>query len=515
MNAMPCILAIDQSTSATKALLLDASGALIDKAAREHRQIYPKPGWVEHDPEEIWRNVIETARQVIDRNRERIDRELLCLSLSNQRETFIVFDRASGKPLHNAIVWQCRRGEPICAALRAAGHEEMVRRKTGLKIDTYFTAPKLCWLIRNEPRIAQKLADGKAVAGTIDTWLIHRLTGGKVVASDHTNASRTLLFDIHELQWDEALCALFEVPVNALPEVRDSTAEFGRSDLGGLLHRSVTIRGVMGDSQASLLAHRCYVPGMAKVTIGTGSSVLLNVGGQFRGAGDGALSTIAWTHNGSPTYCLEGIINYSAATIAWLKDQLGLIRSADETEAAAQSVQDNGGVYLVPAFAGLSAPYWSPLARAAIVGLTADCNRNHIIRAALESIAYQIHDVLQAMRDRAGVDLRTIHADGGATRNRFLMQFLADVTAVEVRVASMPECSPLGAAIAGMVGMGCDSLTQAPTAALPRSTGGGGEATSYHPAMSSVQRDHLLAGWKRAVGQVLTGANMKSAETGA
>ena len=483
------ILAIDQSTSATKAMVFDDAGNLLDKASFEHRQIYPRPGWVEHDAEEIWTNTQNALRSLPLREPP------LCLSITNQRETIVVFDRATGKPLHNALVWQDRRGDPICAEL--AGHGETVTRKTGLKIDTYFSASKLAWLIRNQPDIARKLRDGEALIGTIDAYLIYRLTGGKTFATDHTNASRTLLFEISDLKWDQELCGLFDVPTRALPEVRDSTGRFGVATVGD---REIPICGVMGDSQASLFAHRCFTPGSAKVTLGTGSSVLLNIGDKLRYGGDGAVSTIAWTHAGKPTYCFEGIINYSAATIAWLKDQLGLIKSADETEAAAKSVADNGGVYLVPAFAGLSAPYWSPDARAAIVGMSAHSNRAHVIRAALESIGYQLRDVLDMMRTRAGVDLKTIHADGGATRNRFLMQFIAEMTRLEVTAAPIAECSPLGAAMAGALGMGIyASLDQ--LAAVPRP-----DASRFTPITPPEHADQLHAGWKRAVRQVLAGA---------
>lgn len=496
------ILAIDQSTSATKALLYDTAGNLIDKSSLDHRQIYPQPGWVEHDAEEIWSNTLAVLRTIIQNNRsaETDPANLLCLSITNQRETVVVFDHATGKPLHNALVWQDRRGDPVCAELTKAGHGEMVTRKTGLKIDTYFSASKLTWLVRNKPDIAGKLATGEALIGTIDTYLIYRLTGGKVFATDQTNASRTLLFDITNLKWDEQLCDIFAVPTKALPQVRDSTARYGETDLSGLLKKPIPICGVMGDSQASLFAHRCYLPGMAKATIGTGSSVLLNIGPKLRLAGDAAVSTVAWTHQGQPTYSFEGIINYSAATVAWLKDQLGLIRSPDETEAAATSIPDNGGVYLVPAFAGLSAPYWSPGARAAIVGMTAHTNRNHLIRAALESIAYQLRDVLTTMRQQGGVELRTINADGGATRNRFLMQFIADMTGLEVSAAQIPDCSPLGAALAGALGMGVYSSLD-DLAKLPR------QVVTYRPSMAPDRVEAFYAGWQRAVKQVLAGAS--------
>lgn len=486
---MQHILAIDQSTSSTKALRFDERGRLLDRASADHRQIYPQPGWVEHDAEEIWQNTQDAL------GRLGLDTSPLCLSITNQRETFVVFDRATGKPLHNAIIWQCRRGQPICAEL--AAHDELVARKTGLKIDTYFSASKLTWLMRDRPDIAARLAGGDALIGTIDTYLIYRLTDGEVFATDHTNASRTLLFDIVNLRWDESLCRLFGVPMHALPEVRDSTARFGTARIGG---RDVPICGVMGDSQGSLFAHRCFQPGMAKVTLGSGSSVLLNIGSALRDAGEGAVSTVAWTHAGKATYSFEGIINYSAATIEWLKNQLGLIQDAAETEAAANAVDGNGGVYLVPAFAGLGAPHWSPGARAAIVGMTAHANRNHIVRAALESIAYQIRDVLEAMRRRAGIELRTINADGGATRNGFLMQFIADMTGLEIAAARIAECSPLGAALAGGLGMGLHANFDA-IASLGR------DVTVYRPTMPREQVDRLYDGWSRAVRQVLAGTS--------
>jgi glycerol kinase len=292
-NSMNTILAIDQSTSATKAILFDLGGTLLEKASLDHRQIYPQPGWVEHDAEEIWQNTLGVIAKL------KLG-EPACLSITNQRETIVVFDRATGKPLHHALVWQDRRGDSICAEL--AGHNDRVRRKTGLKIDAYFSASKLTWLVRNKPELAKRLADGSALIGTIDAYLVYRLTNGRVFATDHTNASRTLLFEISNLKWDEELCALFEVPLGALPEVHDSTARFGETDFAGKLAKPIPICGVMGDSQASLVAHRCFSPGMAKVTLGSGSSILLNTGNELRDGGEGAVSTVAWTHAGKPTY---------------------------------------------------------------------------------------------------------------------------------------------------------------------------------------------------------------------
>ena len=334
---MSLILAIDQSTSATKAVLFNARGKVLDKASRNHRQIYPQPGWVEHDAEEIWRNVLAVIGEVAGRNRAKLGK-LAALSITNQRETVLVFDRKTGKPLHNALVWLDRRGDAICARLTRQGHSSSVRRKTGLKIDTYFSASKIRWLVENKPAIAAKLKRGQAVVGTIDSYLIHRLTGGKVFATEHTNASRTLLFDIKKLKWDAQLCELFKVPLSALPEVRESAAHFGETNVGGILPKMVPIVGVMGDSQASLFAQRCYRPGMAKATFGTGTSVLLNIGDKFFVPENGAVTALAWVWRGRPTYGFEGIINFSAATIEWLKNQLGLIQSAGEVEKLAARV---------------------------------------------------------------------------------------------------------------------------------------------------------------------------------
>ncbi|HRY50553.1 MAG TPA: glycerol kinase GlpK [Candidatus Paceibacterota bacterium] len=491
MSAM--LLSIDQSTSATKAVLFDDRGAILDKASRNHRQIYPQPGWVEHDAEEIWRNTLAAlgdlaARQDLSR--------LAGLSVTNQRETIVVFERGTGRPLHHAIVWQCRRGDPICRELREAGHEDAIRRRTGLKLDTYFSASKLSWLARQEPGLARKVREGAALIGTMDAYLIYRLTHGTVFATDATNASRTLLYDIQRLRWDEELCALFEVPARALPEVRDSSARFGETDAGGILPRRVPLCGVMGDSQASLFAQQCFHPGMVKATFGTGTSVLLNIGRVFTLPPEGLVTALAWVLHNKPTYAYEGIINFSAATVAWLKDQLGLIRDADETEALATAVEDSGGVFLVPAFAGLSAPYWKPEARAAILGLTAHTRREHIVRAALESIGYQLREVLDLMKTGAGVSVQSLHGDGGPTANRFLMQFVAGLCGAELRVSNVPESSAWGAASAGLLGLGLAPSLDA-LAALPRAW------TTYQPRLTPEQARQLLEGWQAAVKRVI------------
>ncbi|HEU6448019.1 MAG TPA: glycerol kinase GlpK [Verrucomicrobiae bacterium] len=491
---MSLILALDQSTSATKAVLFDARGNILDKAARSHRQIYPRPGWVEHDAEEIWQNVLAVIREIAKRNRKRIS-QIAGLSITNQRETVLVFDRKTAKPLHHALVWLDRRGDAICQTLRKQGVEKSVRAKTGLKIDTYFSASKIRWLVENKPAIAAKLKKGEAVIGTIDSYLVYRLTAGKVFATDFTNASRTLLFDLGKLRWDERLCKMFRAPMSALPEVCESASQFGETDVNGILPSPIPIAGIMGDSQASLFAQRCFSLGTAKATFGTGTSVLLNIGG-IKSSKGGAVTALAWVLNGKPTYAFEGIINFSAATIEWLKSQLGLIQNSGEVEKLVTRIPDNGGVYLVPAFAGLSAPYWSPDARAAIVGMTGFTKKEHVVRAALESIAYQIRDVLDMMRVDAKINLHNLHADGGPTRNQFLMQFTADITRMEIKVAEVAESSAWGAAMSSLLALGIykslDELTK-----LPR------QQKIFRPKMDLKLVKKNYAGWKAAVSRIL------------
>lgn len=492
---MSHILTLDQSTSATKALIYDAGGNLVDKTARDHRQIYPRPGWVEHDAEEIWQNTLAVLQTII-RNNPGPAADLACLSIANQRETIVVFEKGTGRPLYNALVWQCRRGDARCAELVEAGHGEMVRSKTGLKIDSYFSASKLDWLVENHPDIVAALEKGQALIGTIDAYLVYRLTRGAVHASDHTNAARTLLYNIADLKWDETLCDLFKVPIRALPDVRGCADRFGETDLEGFLKTPLPICGIMGDSQASLFAQRCYEPGMTKMTLGTGSSILLNIGPELRFTESGAVSTIAWVIDGKPTYAFEGIINYSAATLAWLQNQLGLFSDPGQIESLAASVDDNGGVYLVPAFGGLSAPYWRPNARAAILGLSAHSHKGHLVRAALESIAYQTRDVLDMMQQDAHLTLTQIHADGGASRNTFLMQFIADIAKLKTTASDTFERSPQGAALAGMLGLDIHHSLK-DLAALPQTQ------TTYSPQMPPKEADRLYDGWKDAVGRVL------------
>jgi len=482
------VLAIDQSTSATKAVVFDIQGRLIDRYSVEHRPIYPKPGWVEHDAEELWRNTQSVIQSAAEKHRD-----FICLSITTQGETFVIFECATGRPLHHAVVWQCRRGDEECARLIRNGHADPVSEKTGLKIDGYFSAPKLAALLRANFDLRSKLQTGDALFGTIDTYLLYRLTNCRVFATDSTNASRTLLFNINTLTWDQELCDLFEIPIHALAEVCDSASRFGFCD-NPSLPANLPIAGVMGDSQAALFGHRCFKPGQAKVTIGSGSSILFNSGPRVPTSG---IRTIGWTHKGVATYCLEGIISYSGATITWLRDQLGLIHSADEAETAALAVPDNGGVYLIPAFTGLSDPYWSPTSRAAIVGLGASSTRNHVLRAALESIAYQIKDALASMTDGAQVALRPIHADGGATRNRFLTQFIADIVGTDIILSNNADVSPLGAGLAGLLGMSTYASVEQ-LAELPM------EEHIFIPQMSCSVAAGLYQGWRNSVHKIVT-----------
>jgi glycerol kinase len=489
---MTLMLGIDQSTSATKAILFNENLDLLDKVSLSHRQIYPSSGWVEHDAEEIYQNTLKAARGLLDKHPTKV----VSLSITNQRETFVVFDRRTGKPLYNAIVWQCRRGEPICRKLVQAGHGNMVQEKTGLLIDTYFPASKIKWLLDERLDIRQQVENGQALIGTIDAYLIYRLTNGHHFATDHTNASRTLLYDINHLNWDPKLCDLFNIPMNVLPEVRESQSFYGKTDLAGLLPDPLPIYGVMGDSQAALFAQRCYQPGTAKVTFGTGSSILLNIGSEKKDTPSGIVTAVAWVINKQPTYAYEGITNFTGATIQWLRDQLQLIQTAEESEALAESLADNGGVYLVPAFVGLSAPYWQPDARAGILGLTPGATKAHVVRAALESIAYIINDVLQLMGQEASIKLSSIQADGGAVQNRFLMQFVADISGLLVRASTVPELSALGAVLSGMLGQSIfgslEDIQKIPA-----------DFIEYKPIMPAAKTSELVSGWHDAVEKVL------------
>ncbi len=491
---MSFTLAIDQSTSATKVLLFDHNVRVADSEALPHEQHYPQPGWVEHDADEIWRNTCAVVRTLVDRHRSRV-RDLAHVCLTNQRETIVIFDRETGTPLAPAIVWQCRRSDAVCEELRGAGHADIIRDRTGLRLDSYFSGPKLLWLSRERTEIAARLRNGTALIGTMDAYLLYRLTGGKVFATDSTNASRTLLMDISRRVWDPALCELFRVPIAALPEIRDSFATYGETTCAGALPSLVPIVGVMGDSQASLFAQQCFASGQAKATLGTGTSLLVNLGGAYRAPTQGAVVALAWSHDGQPTYAAEGIISYSAATLSWLRDQLGLLHKDDNIEALGASVPDSGGVHLIPAFAGLSAPHWRPDARGAIVGLSAHTRKAHVVRAALESIAFQISDALQMIAAEYGVTPQVLRVDGGPTQNGLLMQLLADLTGVPLEIGASPESSALGVAMAARIGSG--EATMESLAAAPR------DRRRIEPQISAAERERRRIDWQTALQRVM------------
>lgn len=478
---MKTYLALDQSTSATKAYLFAEDGYILKRASREHAQLTPQPGWVEHDANEIWRHSLKVLREVLAHAPALPE----FLAITNQRETVVAWEFETGRPLGNALVWQDRRGDDLCACWKANGFEEEIRERTGLVADSYFSGAKIAWLMEREPAAARALNIGKARVGTIDAYLIFRLTGGQTFATDSTNASRTLLYNIREHRWDETLRTTIGCPAPALPEVRPSGADFGATTLDGYLDKPLPIRGVMGDSQAALYAHRVREPGTAKVTLGTGSSVLLSLGESFARSPD-ALTALAWERDGQATYAFEGLINYSAATLAWQRDQLKLFTHDDEIEPLCTSVPDNGGVYLVPAFGGLGTPYWQPQARAAFIGMTAGTTRAHLVRAGVEAMAFQIDAALQAMLTSAPVPLKNLRVDGGAARNGFLLQFLADLLNVPLVVPPVTALSPWGAVLMGLG----DDLPPAP------------EPERIVEPRADFPRDELRAAWAAAVQRV-------------
>jgi glycerol kinase len=488
---MACVVAIDQGTTGSTVLVLDKRGRVVARAYSEFTQHYPKPGWVEHDPEEIWRVTLRVLRQAVKRARLKAA-DVAAIGITNQRETTVLWDRKTGKPLHRAIVWQDRRTAAFCDELKAAGHEARVRAKTGLVVDPYFSGTKLRWLLDNV-RGARDRADGLCF-GTIDSWLLWKLTGGAVHATEPTNASRTLLYDIHARAWDPELLAMLDVPATVLPEVRPSSGVLGKTT-ADVLGAAVPIAGIAGDQQAALFGQGCVEPGMAKNTYGTGCFLLLNTGQRAVTSHAGLVTTIACDAAGGPAYALEGSIFIAGAAIQWLRDGLGFMTKAAESERLAKKVDSTLGVYLVPAFVGLGAPYWDADARGALVGLTRGVTRAHVVRAALESLAYQTRDVVDAMAADAGTALSTLRVDGGATANDFLMQFQADVLGVPVERPSLLETTAMGAAaLAGLaVGFWSSPKELARARQLDR---------SFRPRMKREQREALYRGWRAAVARV-------------
>jgi glycerol kinase len=487
------ILGIDQSTSGTKALIVDDQGKILHKETMDHKQYYPKPGWVEHDLEEIYGNVIGLIKGLVPKVRPG---QIKGLAITNQRETIAFWDAKTKKPLCHAYVWQCRRGSEICQDLSDQGYDAVIEKKTGLKLDTYFSASKIKWAIENEEAVIKAKEEGRLRIGTIDAWLIYCLTDGQVFASDHTNASRTMLYNLETSDWDDELVELFGANRTMLPQIMASNARFGfvmdtqLQEIHGL-----PIAGVIGDSQGALFGQLCFDVGMAKATYGTGSSVMMYTGEKQVRSNNGLVTSVAWALDDQVFYALEGLINSSGDTLKWLKENLGLYQEDNEVDALVQSLDSNEGVYIVPAFVGLGAPYWQPNAKASIVGLSRKSHRAHIIRAAVESMAYQVADLIHLMESDAGIAIETLNADGGPTKNPFLMQLQADVLQANVRCIEKQELSVMGAIYLGGLQLGLwkdfDSLK-----ALPM------EETIYGPKRSDNEVKALLTGWHNAVDSV-------------
>jgi len=492
----PYILALDQGTTSSRAILFDGSGAIVGIAQQEFEQIYPQPGWVEHDPESIWGSQLTTARRVLNETGVR-PIEVAVVGITNQRETTLLWERASGRPVMNAIVWQDRRTTPLCERLRSEGLEPVIRKKTGLILDPYFSATKLVWMLENLPGIRQRAERGELAFGTVDTFLLWRLTNGGVHATDVSNASRTMLFNLQTLDWDEELLQIFKIPRALLPVVCPSTHAFGET-VSEHLGTSIPVGGMAGDQQAAAFGQTCFQAGMVKNTYGTGSFLLLNTGTVPQESQHGLISTAGWQLTGSQAcYALEGSIFITGAAIQWLRDELGIIRNASETESLAQSVTDTGGVFFVPAFVGLGAPYWDSEARGLVSGITRGTNRAHLARAALEAAAYQTRDVLEAMQADSGTKIPDLRVDGGMTANRFLLQFQADILGVPVHKPLITETTALGAAyLAGLSGGIWHNLPD--IAALWRIE------QTYESQMSIDRRECLYEGWKRAVRRAST-----------
>lgn len=488
------VLAIDQGTTSSRAMIFDESGHSAAVAQKEFKQIYPQDGWVEHDPEEIWQSVLDVCRRVL-RQADDTGIAVAGIGITNQRETTLVWDRRTGEPLYNAIVWQDRRTAEFCAQLKAAGHEDRVAESTGLLLDPYFSATKLRWILDNVQGARARAERGELAFGTIDTFLLWRLTGGKVHATDATNASRTLMFNIHSQEWDTSLLDLFEIPISLLPEVKDCIADFGRTE-AGLFGSPLQIGGIAGDQQAAAIGQACLEPGMLKSTYGTGCFVLMNTGQNAFRSQNGLLTTVAYRVDGRTCYAIEGSIFVAGAAIQWLRDGLKLISSAGEVEGLALGLDSNRGVYLVPAFTGLGAPHWDPHARGAIFGLTRDTGGAEIARAALESVGYQTRDLMEAMNRDSETGSKALRVDGGMVANNWFLQFLADLLGVPVERPQVTETTALGAAYLAGTQLGIfDSLADI-------SNHWKSDAL-FRPKLSQADRNELVRGWEKAVSRVL------------
>lgn len=493
MDRQTCIVTIDQGTTSTRAIAFDPNGNAIASAQKEFRQIFPHDGWVEHDAEQIWSTAVAVCREVLDRVDARGDR-VAAIGITNQRETAVVWERDGGRPVHNAIVWQDRRTADACEALRARGAEPLVSERSGLLIDPYFSATKIAWILDHVEGARARAARGELLFGTVDSFLLWRLTGGRVHATDATNASRTMLFNIHEQVWDEDLLALLDIPAAMLPRVKDCAHHFGDCD-PDIFGRALPITGIAGDQQAATVGQACFRPGMLKSTYGTGCFALMNTGETPIVSHNRLLTTVAYRLAGKPVYALEGSIFVAGAAVQWLRDYLQIIGTAAETERLAASLDSNHGVYLVPAFTGLGAPYWDPLARGAIFGLTRDTGIAQLARAALESVCYQTHDLLQAMARDAGTEPVALRADGGMAANGWMLQTLADVTGIPVERPYTVETTALGAAfLAGLEAGVFDSLDDIATRWR--------RDAEFKPSIDAATRDSMLDGWHKAIARV-------------
>ena len=486
------ILALDQGTTSSRAILFDHAGAIRAVAQREFTQFYPQPGWVEHDAEEIWATQAGVIAEAVAHAGIQFD-QIAAIGITNQRETTVVWDRATGRPIHRAIVWQDRRTAEHCDALKQQGHAPMIQQKTGLVLDAYFSGTKLKWILDHVDGARKAAAEGRLAFGTIDTWLAWKLTGGQSHITDVSNASRTLLYNIHTHEWDDELLKLLDVPRVLLPEVRASSERYAET-AAGLFPVRVPVAGIAGDQQAALFGQMCLQPGMLKHTYGTGGFMMLNTGDQPVPSKNNLLTTVAWKVDGKVTYALEGSIFIAGAVVQWLRDGLGLIKTSAEVEQLAASVPDNGGVYLVPAFAGLGAPHWDQFARGTIVGITRGTTAGHFARAALESIAYQTMDVLQAMEADSGIPLKELRVDGGATVDDLLMQFQADLIGVPLVRPKIRETTALGAAYLAGLAVGFWSSTDELQHQWQRDK-------EFHPAMDRAKVAELTRGWQKAVGR--------------
>ena len=482
------VLALDQGTTSSRAILFDRDGNVCASAQQEFKQYYPQPGWVEHDAEEIWQSQRAVAESALASAQAGLA-DIAAIGITNQRETVVIWERSTGKPVHHAIVWQCRRTAPMCDRIKQEGFDKTLRQKTGLVTDAYFSGTKIAWLLENVPGVRARAERGELACGTIDTWLIWNLSGSRTHATDVSNASRTLLFNINTLTWDDEILRYFRIPKSLLPDVKSSSEVMAETEfLGG----RIPIASAIGDQQASLFGHQCFARGSVKNTYGTGCFLLMNTGPEIPHSNSGLLATVGWRRNGATTYALEGSVFIAGAAIQWLRDEMQLVRDAAETEAMALAVQDTGGVYFVPAFVGLGAPHWDAYARGTIVGITRGTNRNHIVRAALEAIAYQTRAVVDAMANDSGIRPAVLRVDGGAARNDFLCQFQADILGIPVERPASTESTALGAAYLAGLAVGFWKDEHDLTAQLKI-------AKCFEPLMPASRRDELYAGFERAV----------------